>query len=44
MVALAQTHVRVSRVEEDFHRRVKSLGGRPLTLQDARFILGFGLG
>ena len=44
MVGLAQNHVRVSCVVEDLYGRVEPLGERPPTLQDARFVLGLGLG
>ena len=44
MVGLAQSHIRMSRVEEDLHRRVEPLGERPHPLRYARLILGFGLG
>lgn len=44
VVGLAQSHVRLSRMEEDLRRRLKPLGERLLALQDARFVprLGFG--
>ena len=44
MVGLAQSHVRLSHMEEDLHRRLKPLGERLLALQDARFVPGLCLG